>query len=98
MKPDLFTTPVNVLVGLGLPTPIHSVTDAYQLLMDWRGSPHDGAKAMALKACKAALNGEIDPDVARGVFVAYAEKHDLLAPDVAAPAFKRTQSRNPHTC
>jgi hypothetical protein len=35
---------------------------------------------MALKACKAALAGEIEAETARGMFFAFAQRNDLLAP------------------
>ncbi|OWV81643.1 hypothetical protein ATY75_27735 [Rhizobium sp. N122] len=81
MKPDAFEPPVTILTGLGIPTPVHSVMHAYRLLLDWPIGKHDAAHAVALRACKTAINGEIEPDTARSVFVAFAEKHDLLAPD-----------------
>jgi hypothetical protein len=38
------------------------------------------AHSMALKACSAALRGDIEAETAHGFFAAFAEKHDLLAP------------------
>lgn len=35
---------------------------------------------MALKARSAALRGDIEAETAHGFFTAFAEKHDLLAP------------------
>jgi len=81
MKPDMFEKPVTILLGLGIPTEVKSVTHAYQMLMDWRNAA-DPSRELALKACKAAINGEIDAQTARAVFVAFAERHDLLAPEI----------------
>ncbi|MEI5632022.1 DUF982 domain-containing protein [Ensifer sp. CCNWLY38] len=39
---------------------------------------------MALNACRAALAGEIDVETARGTFVAFARRANLLAPDTDA--------------
>ncbi len=83
MKPDMFNTPVTILTGLGYPTRVESVMQAYRFLLDWPGSRLDPSHSVALKACKAAIAGDIDPETARGVFAAFAEKHDLLAPEIA---------------
>ncbi|WP_407829791.1 DUF982 domain-containing protein [Staphylococcus aureus] len=52
---------------------------------------------MALKACRAALRGEIEADTARGLFAAFAAKHDLLAPDVdVISASRHSHDKDPH--
>ncbi|WP_312366126.1 DUF982 domain-containing protein [Ensifer sp.] len=95
MKPDMFEAPVTILTGLGIPTEVRTVMHAYRLLMDWPASPHDPARAFALKACRAALRDEIEAETARGVFVAFAEKHDLIAPTVdIAVARRNTRGSN----
>jgi hypothetical protein len=97
MKPDMFRQPVSILVGLGLPAEVHSVTDAYRHLVEWPASQRDGAHLVALRACSAALRGEIEAETARGLFAAFAEKHDLLAPEtdvIAASPLRR--DRDPH--
>ncbi|MBY2912280.1 DUF982 domain-containing protein [Rhizobium leguminosarum] len=81
MKPDMFKQPVSIFVGLGFPAEVRSVMDAYRHLVEWPGSPRDAAHAVALKACRAALRGEIEAETARGLFAAFAKKHDLLAPE-----------------
>jgi len=97
MKPDMFREPVSILVGLGFPAEVRSATDAYRLLCEWPVRPGDNAHAVALKACGAALRGEIEAETARGLFAAFAEKHDLLAPDIAALAASRLRrDRDPH--
>ncbi|MNY73550.1 hypothetical protein D3C86_2123650 [compost metagenome] len=58
--------------------------EAYAFLADWPLSKRDPVHGFALKACLAAIRGEIEPETARGLFASWAEKHDLLAPDVAA--------------
>jgi hypothetical protein len=50
-----------------------------------------------VKACLAALCGEIDAETARGLFVAFAQKHDLVT--VGTPAVVAARSRrnpDPH--
>lgn len=84
MKPDMFERPVGILVGLGFPAEIRSVMDAYRLLVEWRAPSGDAAHSMALKACLAALRGEVEAETVRGLFVAFAERHHLLAPAIDA--------------
>ncbi|WCK05727.1 DUF982 domain-containing protein [Agrobacterium tumefaciens] len=97
MKPDMFRRPVTILVGLGFPAEVRSVMDAYRHLAEWPASMRDTAHSVALKACSAALRGEIEAETARGLFSAFAEKHDLLAPntDVVAASCRR-RDKDPH--
>lgn len=60
MKPDMFRRPVSILVGLGYLAEVRSVMDAYRHLSECPTSLRDSAHAIALKACSAALRGEID--------------------------------------
>jgi len=88
---DKFEQPVVVLTGLGHPAAIASAMEAYVFLADWPVSKRDPAHGFALKACLAAIRGEVEADTARGVFSSWAEKHDLLAPDFAAFAGNRNE-------
>lgn len=97
MKPDMFREPVSILVGLGFPAEVRTAMDAYRCLCEWPMRLRDNAHEVALKACGAALRGEIEAETARGLFVAFAEKHDLLAPDTSAIAANTLQrDRDPH--
>lgn len=97
MKPDMFKQPVCILVGLGFPAKVRSVMDAYKYLCEWPASLRDTAHSVALKACGAALRGEIEAETARGLFAAFAEKHDLLAPEIdAIAASYLRRDRDPH--
>ena len=97
MKPDMFRHPVTILVGLGYPAEVRSATDAYRHLCEWPPSFRDAAHAVALKACRAALRGEIEAETARGLFAAFADKHDLLAPETPVLAASRMRGdRDPH--
>jgi hypothetical protein len=79
-----FDKPVRVWVGLGFPRQINTVVDAYQFLLEWCGnSPEQKA---AIRACKAALVDDVDAETARGVFVAFARKKDILFKDDMIPA------------
>lgn len=84
MRSRMFRTPVRVWVGLGFPRQLNTIVDAYQFALDWCGNS-PGQKA-AIRACKAALLGDIDVETARGVFVAFARKKDLLVADGDMPS------------
>lgn len=97
MRPDMFREPISILVGLGFPAEVRSATDAYRHLCEWPMRLRDNAHAIALKACGEALRGEIEAETARGLFAAFAEKHDLLAPDTSVIAASRLKrDRDPH--
>jgi hypothetical protein len=82
-----FEKPVQVWVGLGFPRQLNSVVDAYQFAMEYCGnSPEQRA---SIRACKAALTGEIDPETARGVFVAFAKNKGLFVDDWVPPGVKK---------
>ncbi len=83
MLSQSFSTPVLVWVGLGYPRKLNTVADAYQFAMEWCGnSPEQRA---AIRACRAALAGDIDAETAKGVFVAFARKKDMLIEDATIP-------------
>jgi len=75
-----FSSPVTILVGLGFPAEVSSVTDAYRILMDWPTSRSDIAHKMALNACRGAFSGDVDTETVRSLFTAFADKHKMLAP------------------
>ena len=78
-----FEKPIRVWVGLGFPRQLNTVADAYQFAVEWCGnSPEQKA---AIRACKAALVGDVDPETARGVFTAFARKKDILMEDGVTP-------------
>jgi len=80
MEHNQFQHAVRVLVGLGFPTDIQSVKDAFVLLDEWPPSKRNAAHGIALNACRAALAGEVDAETARSTFVAFARRMDLLVP------------------
>ena len=81
-----FEKPVHVWVGLGFPRQLNTVVDAYQFASEWGGnSPEQRA---AIRACKAALAGEVEPETARGVFAAFARSKDILVEDVTVPLLR----------
>lgn len=87
-----FKEPVRVWVGLGFPRQLNTVVDAYQFAMEYCGnSPEQRA---AIRACKAALTGEVDPETARGVFVAFAKKKGLIAEDWLPPPLRNGRSNH----
>jgi Protein of unknown function (DUF982) len=86
MNNTLFEEPVTVLVGLGFPRRIESAIEAHQLLSDMRLTANKAAHTAALHACKAAIDGEVDPEIARSAFVAFARRSAMLISKV--PPFR----------
>lgn len=91
---DEFERPIVILTGFGHPTAISSAMEAYMFLVDWPQTKRDGAYRLALKGCLGAVRGDIEPETARGIFVSWAERQDILAPDVAA--FARSRRAGSH--
>ena len=88
MKPDTFDKPVRVLVGLGVVREIRNALEAYIFLNDAPDYMRNPAQLMALKACKAALLGEIEAETAAEVIEIY------LAYAAAAPYHNVTNITN----
>ncbi|WP_318528628.1 MULTISPECIES: DUF982 domain-containing protein [unclassified Mesorhizobium] len=80
MDRSSFEKPVTILTGLGTPTKIESAAQAHALLADWPAASRTAAHDIAAKACRAAMDGEIDAETARATFVAFARRNDLLVP------------------
>lgn len=74
-----FLAPVPIVVGLGYPAQIESVLGATAFLNDRPSWQKDRLYSLALKACRAALAGEIEAETARTAFAAFARRHGLLA-------------------
>jgi hypothetical protein len=84
MKPDTFREPVSILVGLGFPAEVCNVMDAYHHLTEWPASLRETTHSAALNACQDSFRGVIDAESARDLYVAFAEKHELLSRDPKA--------------
>ena len=84
LSSDQFERPVVVLTQFGVPTAVSSAMEAYMFLTDWPASQRDVVYSLALKGCLAAVRGGIETETARGLFASWAERRDILAPDVAA--------------
>ena len=78
MNSTFFDEPVTVLVGLGFPRKVRSAIEAYQLLSDMRPMTSKAAHKMTMQACKAAIDGKIDPQIARSAFVAFTSRIGML--------------------
>ncbi|WP_442921355.1 DUF982 domain-containing protein [Mesorhizobium sp. ISC15] len=85
MDRSSFEKPVTILTGLGTPSKIESGAEAYALLADWPAASRTAAHDIAAKACRAAMDGEIDAETARATFVAFARRNNLLAPQTSPP-------------
>lgn len=82
MEHNLFKEPVRILMGLGIPRDIETVFQAYTFLSERRSDPLDTDHILARKTCLAAINRSVDAETARAAFLRYAERHDMLAPDL----------------
>ena len=85
MEINLFEKPVSILVGLGYPAKIQNAKQAYEFLSETPAVSSKRAHSLALKACKAALQGEIEQETARSAFIAYAKRSAIFIADVLAP-------------
>src|SRR5690349_1704179 len=90
MNSTFFENPVTVLVGLGFPRTIESAEEAYQLLSEMPGTGSE--RRVALNACRAALEGKIDPATARAAFVAFSRRSAMMLED---PHIGDGRLRNP---
>lgn len=97
MKPDVFKRPVQILVGLGFPMEIRTASEAHRHLVEWPHLNKDASYTIALNACRAAMRGEVEVETARGLYAAFAAKHDLLVPSGdPVVAHRRQRDRDPH--
>ena len=58
--------------------------------------PDVAEQKAAIRACRAALAGGVDAETARGVFVAFARKKDILIEDGAIPPTILGKARPKH--
>jgi Protein of unknown function (DUF982) len=83
-----FAQPVSIIVGLGFPRQIETVSEAFQALNEWNGA-RGPTHAMALKLCRAGSAGEVDVEVGRLAFEAFARTRGILTPNAAQIAAKQ---------
>lgn len=83
MDTKLFAQPVSIIVGLGFPRQIGTVSEAFQVLNEWNGA-RSPTHAMALKQCRAASAGEVDVETGRLAFEAFARTRGILASEAIA--------------
>ncbi len=82
MDSKRFAQPVSIIVGLGFPRQIETVSEAFQVLNEWNGT-RNPTHTMALKLCRAASSGEVDVEAGRLAFEAFARTRGILAPNAA---------------
>jgi hypothetical protein len=85
MYTNRFEQPVSIFIGLGFPREVETPSEAFQVLNEWDGV-RSASHATALNACRAACTGEVDVEMARNVFEAFARSRGILAPDALAMA------------
>lgn len=79
-----FRRPLVVYVGLGFPRQIADAEEAFILLNEMPSAMHGPSHSAARNACRAAMNGEIDAETARGVVEAFARARGILAQEAVA--------------
>jgi hypothetical protein len=79
-----FRRPVTLYVGLGFPRQIDDAEEAFMLLNEMPFAVRGPAHAAALKACRAAMHGEVNAETARGVVEAFARSKGILADEAIA--------------
>jgi hypothetical protein len=89
-----FDRPVAVFVGLGFPSEVETVMDAYAMLVEWNGIP-DLDRAGAIEVCRKALKGKRTGREARLAFQRFALRKGILSEDgpVGRPASRRMPGR-----
>lgn len=92
MSARSFSVPVTIIKGLGIPTTVWTVAEAYDILNEWPVDRRNGAYSLAKNACRAALSGDIDLDLAEEAFRGFARRNHILIenPLVGAAANPRT--------
>lgn len=76
-----FEQPIETIVGLGFVRPIKTLEDGFAFLTEWRGlSRAERAHAVAIRAVKAAMAGEIEAETARTFIEAFARQVGVLLP------------------
>jgi hypothetical protein len=80
---DSFDEPIWLLIGLGYPHRVDSVSGAYRVLLDNPPSYPDASYDIALRACRSAVEGAVDAATVRGILACFAQRRGILVP---APA------------
>ena len=82
---DVFRQPVLLMTEAGRPTLVDSVGAAQRFLDGLRRESFGADLAVALNACRAARNGEIDAETARATLAAFARRASLLVAEESLP-------------
>lgn len=80
-----FKRPIIIFVGLGFPRELNTPMDALEALNELPSRYCGPAHTAALKTCRAAIEGSVDAEIARGVIEAYFQARGLLAQELIAP-------------
>ena len=88
-----FMVPVTVFVGLGAQRDLTSTYDLLQFLNEWPNARRGPIFTTALRACNAALAGELTDEDARKAFSSFARASAILASGVEPVANARLPNR-----
>lgn len=78
MSSKSFSVPVSIIKGVGMPTTVFTVAEAYDFLNDWPSNRRNGAHTLAVNACRAALSGDIEIELAEEAFRGFARRQQIL--------------------
>jgi len=77
---ESFDEPIWLLIGLGYPHKVDSVSGAYRVLLDNPPNYPDAAYDVALRACRSAVEGAVDAATVRGIVARFAQRRGILVP------------------
>ncbi len=80
-----FERPLIMFVGLGFPRRLNSAIDALQVLDELPERYRGPAYSTAVRACRAAIAGEVEAETARGIVESYARAKSMLVDEMLAP-------------
>lgn len=92
MNHDVFSTPVQLLLGLGIPRPITNVMQAYAILGDLPRAEAPAEYDRACRICLDAIRRTASGEQARAAFVQFADASGRLVAgvdvDIAAQTYR----------
>lgn len=94
MSAAMFDRPVAVFVGLGFPSEVEDIIDAYAMLVEWNGIP-DLDRAGVIEVCRKALKGERTGKDARVAFQRFARSKGILSEAHDSPPLARRAHGQP---
>jgi hypothetical protein len=96
VSPKSFSVPITIIQGIGVPTTVRTVAEAYDILENWPQHRRNGAHTLAKNACRAALCGDIEIDLAEDAFRGFARRNLMLVDGAVLGALSNGPSLQRH--